>query len=141
VVTRAQRVLWFWEKVDREGKTTTECWEWQGAMLRGGYGIFRWGRNENAHRLAYELVLGPIPEGHEVHHTCNNRGCVNPFHMETLTHQEHTHRTSGIALTMEDAREIQRRYAAGGISQDKLAREYGISQSLVRNILHYREWE
>ena len=42
-----------------------------------------------AHRFAYETLVGPIPEGHHLHHVCENKGCVNPAHLEPLTPADH----------------------------------------------------
>lgn len=65
------------------------CVEWQGHGDHDGYGVF-WmnGRNNRAHRAAWLIFVGTIPEGHVVHHMCRNRGCVNPMHLTTLTHSE-----------------------------------------------------
>lgn len=74
----------FWEKVDRRGDD--ECWEWLAATSRG-YGHFWAGADESilAHRYAYKLLVGPIPEGMTIDHLCRNTGCVNPAHMEPVT--------------------------------------------------------
>ena len=72
----------FWPKVD---KRQDGCWVWQAATLKG-YGQFNVGhRICYAHRVAYELVVGPIPDGLELDHLCRNTLCVNPDHLEPVT--------------------------------------------------------
>lgn len=89
--TREQR---FWEKVDRRGPD--ECWLWTGAITGRGYGnfLFKPG-NRQAHRVAYELLVGPIPEGLVLDHLCRVRACVNPAHVEPVTQRENTLRGLG----------------------------------------------
>jgi hypothetical protein len=82
----------FWEKVAKgEG-----CWLWTGARLRGGYGTINAGGHAAtsllAHRVAYELVRGPIPDGLQIDHLCRNRACVNPYHMEPVSQAENLRR-------------------------------------------------
>ncbi len=83
---RLPESLRFWSKVTKsEG-----CWEWVGARVASGYGSFRLanGRTGSAHRWAYEDASGPIPEALELDHLCGNRSCVNPAHLEPVTHHE-----------------------------------------------------
>ena len=71
------------------------CWEWQGSRTPDGYGrINSGGRGVPlpAHRVSYELHVGPIPEGFEIDHLCKNPGCVNPAHLEAVTHKENIRR-------------------------------------------------
>ncbi len=70
------------------------CWEWTGRRrAENSYGHIGFqGRNLLAHRLVYELLVGPIPDGHELDHLCRNKGCVNPDHLEVVTHQENMKR-------------------------------------------------
>lgn len=76
----------FWAKVDAGG----DCWEWLSYRDRDGYGRFcsHKGANALAHRFAWEKLVGNIPEGLELDHLCRNRACVNPDHMEVVTHRE-----------------------------------------------------
>jgi len=75
----------------RRRRTTNDgCWEWTGSVGLNGYGQYRNDeRNMLIHRVAYELYVGPIPEGHTLHHTCENRLCFNPTHMSVLTRGDH----------------------------------------------------
>lgn len=79
----------FWAKVEvAEGG----CWLWQGALKPNGYGTLhvggRAGKRLHAHRLAYELFVGPIPDGLQIDHLCRVRNCVNPEHLEAVTCRE-----------------------------------------------------
>lgn len=67
----------------------SECWPWPGSKTRDGYGrAWHNGRLQNAHRVAYELRRGPVPDGLVVDHICHARDCFNPAHLEPVTHVE-----------------------------------------------------
>lgn len=86
----------FWAKVERgEG-----CWLWS-ASKSNGYGLFMtYDRRKNmAHRLAYELTIGPIPDGHQIDHICHNRACVNPDHLRLATNKQNNENASGLRST------------------------------------------
>lgn len=69
------------------------CWVWTAASNGRGYGrIWVDGRPHPAHRVAYEIHVGPIPAGMEIDHLCRNRGCVNPAHLEPVTRRENLRR-------------------------------------------------
>ena len=87
----------FWTKVEK----TDSCWLWRGALDRKGYGHFTIGhQTKSAHRYAYELLVGPIPEGLHIDHLCRVHNCVNPEHLEPVTTKENTRRgLRGVLLT------------------------------------------
>lgn len=94
----------FWDKVDRRGPDA--CWPWIGGGTIGGYGsirIWRDGRwtNTQAHRVAYELTHGPTPKEHDIDHICRNVRCVNPLHLQAVTHRENIHRASHATIVRE----------------------------------------
>jgi len=81
----------------------TGCWLWVGALLRsGGYGAVRWnGGAARAHRVAYEELVGRIPEELELDHLCRVRCCVNPEHLEPVTHAVNLLRGVGTAIQIK----------------------------------------
>lgn len=84
----------FWIKVDK----TETCWNWTAATDRSGYGLWTppkmtGVRMSVAHRFSYlNANGGTIPEGHDVDHLCKNKSCVNPAHLEVVTHAENVRR-------------------------------------------------
>lgn len=73
----------------------TECWEWQASKSRDGYGGFTIGKNGQnglykAHRVAFNIFVGVIPEGKVIDHKCRNRKCCNPEHLEVVTPTQNT---------------------------------------------------
>lgn len=89
----------FWLKVDKNGPGG--CWLWTGHIYDAGYGCFKAGGQVSAHRFAYELLVGPIPEGLVLDHIkkngCTSRACVKAVadeyglaHLEPVTNQENT---------------------------------------------------
>lgn len=82
----------FWPKVDASG----DCWEWTGARNPEGYGRIGAGRRGSAtlhaHRVAWELLVGPVPAHLELDHLCRNPRCVNPDHLEPVSRTENIRR-------------------------------------------------
>lgn len=69
------------------------CWRWHGSRMRNGYGQIRMGRRiESAHRVAFQALVGPIPDGYDADHLCRNRECVNPAHIQPVTRSENVRR-------------------------------------------------
>lgn len=131
------------------------CWVWTGGQHGGGYGGFVIdGRKQLAHRIAYELVRGTIPDGLCVCHHCDNRGCVRPSHLFLGTKRENTRdmlrkgrarKPCGEAhfrttLTADQVRSI-RRAITDGEQTSLLASRFGVSRSTIRNIIQRRVWK
>ena len=102
--------LRFWPKVNKDGPTPEHrpdlgpCWPWTASVNRDGYGLFSIsGKFIGAHRFAFELAGGTIPEGCEIDHLCRNRTCVRASHLEAVPH----------LINMRRAHEDQTRCAQG----------------------------
>ena len=73
------------------------CWRWPGAKDRHGYGQIKCdGRAQLAHRVAYELHIGPVPDGLMLDHICHTRDCFNPAHLEPVTHMQNLQNRAGL---------------------------------------------
>lgn len=152
----------FWEKVDRRGPD--ECWEWTAARSRAGYGkaclprgeLMGRQRNIGAHRRAWELTYGHIPDDLCVLHKCDNRACCNPGHLFLGTQLENIEdmRLKGRArtgntrpgeeshhhkATDEIAREVRRLWSIRP-TQAELAKRFGVSQGTISNIVRGKHW-
>lgn len=107
-----------WPKVDRRGDD--ECWPWLASENGHGYGQFTVYidgkmRARAAHRVVYQLLVGPIPEGLDLDHLCRSRICVNPAHLEPVTRRENLLR--GITLP---AAEVERTHCPRGHAYDEV---------------------
>jgi hypothetical protein len=146
----------FWAKVAK----SDGCWLWTGARWGNGYGTFAPDRYHPtcAHRYAYELTYGPIPDGHVVMHSCDNPQCVRPDHLSIGTQKDNladmrakgrapvervVHRGSdhpNSKLTDGQVRAIRRAYASGEITQKQIAATYCVSEALIGFIVNGRHW-
>jgi hypothetical protein len=132
----------------------TSCFDWVGCKNSTGYGTMSRGKEGGlmAHRVSYEMVKGPIPEGMVVMHSCDNPACVNPDHLSVGTQADNLadmHRKGrreysrgsahkGAILADTDIPFI--RSLAGVFSQRKLAALYGVSRSAICGIQSRRKW-
>ena len=116
LMTRVNQTL-FWSQVDKNGPVPAHrpdlgsCWLWRSYIDPDGYGRFSVGSRTDsskrpalAHRVAYVLTVGEIPEGLEPDHLCRVRHCVNSLHVELVTHAENVRR--GAAGAVNRARQL-----------------------------------
>ena len=144
----------FMAKVRQEG----ECLVWTGCRHGQGYGMFSTGRTGDrkmsyAHRVAYELENGPVPDGMFVCHHCDNPPCVDPSHLFLGTHLDNvrdrdakgrqvsprgeSHHSA--KLTESKVREIRRRYVPGNGAN--LGIEFGVTEVTINKIVLRRTWK
>ncbi len=160
----------FWSRVDRSGEPGA-CWPWIGPRDRDGYGLFRapkaTGRpTRRAHREAYELARGPIPDGHVIRHACDNPPCCNPAHLRTGTGLDNARdmvdrgrslagdrnpnvanvggrprgsRNGNSKLTEEGVAAIKGRLAAGE-PHARIATDFGVTPGAIWFIAKGRNW-
>lgn len=139
------------------------CWDWAGSKDHHGYGRIhsdRKGYPRKAHRVSWELFVGPIPDGIDVCHRCDNPSCANPSHLFLGTHAENMAdmgakgRANGFKtgipnnggadnpsakLTPDDVREI-RRIVSAGAKQRVVAAQFGVWQQTISAIVNRKLW-
>lgn len=97
---REHYVAKFWGMVDK----TDTCWLWTGMTTPTGYASFyagiHGGGKTYAHRFVYDLMVGRIPDGYDIDHLCRVRNCVNPDHLEAVTHRENMLRGDTVVARM-----------------------------------------
>lgn len=123
----------------------TDCWIWEGTIDGNGYGhlqtIWATQMGKFAHRIAYMLFKGEIPDGQLIRHRCDNRLCVNPEHLELGTKKDNNRdclernpRASGRKLQPEEYPKIMERWTNGELLKD-IAKEYGMNWKSVSRAL------
>ena len=147
----------FWRKVNI-GKED-ECWLWKVGKDKYGYGTF----NVNyeiflAHRIAYELTCGSIPDGLCVLHKCDNPPCCNPAHLFLGTRADNNkdkkekgraprsmgrkgEANSMAKLTIIEVKAIREEYAMKNVTQATLARKYDVYQGTIQKIVTRKHWK
>jgi HNH endonuclease len=130
-----------WEK--RDLGYSTMCWFWLGVKDRNGYGRFGSQSTQGsalAHRISYERAHGPIAEGLDLDHLCRNPSCVNPGHLEPVTHRENLRRGAGAKLSYEKAERV-RQLRAQGLTHRVIAEQFGVSTRTISDTLAGKRWD
>jgi hypothetical protein len=145
------------ERLTRVGWTVTEtgCWEWKGRRFTEGYGSVSFGGKDfGAHRAAYEVWVGPIPEGLLIRHKCDNPPCINPKHLEPGTKQSNAddmvergrslHRQGSdnatAKLTEAGVLDIRDRYSKGE-TLTELSRVFNVTPQCIFRVVRRKSWQ
>ncbi len=120
----------------------TPCWIWTKCQGGRGYGYkFNGTRNVPAHIVYYEQKHGSVPKGLELDHLCRIRNCINPDHVEAVSHAENVRRSPLLTnLTMESAQEI-RRLRSSGMKYTSIAAIMGTTKIAVGFICRGQTWK
>lgn len=149
----------FWSKVAK-GRHD-ECWPWMAARFQNGYGaISRYRKNLKAHRVAFQMARGPIPEGAVICHTCDNPPCCNPAHLFIGSNRDNTRdciakgrynafkvaptrgeQRYNAKLNESGVRAMRSLYASGSHTQAELAALFGVSAFVVSQIIRRKKWK
>lgn len=144
----------YWSRINK----TDTCWLWTATTFTGGYGQIKiCGESWSAHRFAWKLAAGSIPDGMWVLHACDNRTCMRNDDEGTyevggeayerrghlwlgdrdanLTDMVNKGRSPGTTVTVAQVRMIRTRYEAGGITQAALSREINVPANTINRIL------
>lgn len=154
LVISTEQIDAFWARVE---KLDSGCWEWTGARIGKGYGELRInGKFHYAHRLAFELANGGIPDGLWVLHDCDNPPCANPAHLYAGTVVDNANDCvsrgrnyvptleqirSGAKLTVERVLDIRNWKPGCGMTRAQLAIKHGVSLACIKAVRSGRNWK
>lgn len=114
----------------------TPCWIWQGEITSSGYGRMKIeGRRVPVHRWLYERHVRPIPEKRDLDHLCRVTACVNPTHLEPVTHAENIRRGKSGRLSNADVFLIRFAAMSTSLPQHAIGEMWGVTQQYVCDLM------
>lgn len=120
--------------------TVTGCWIWQRSKTAQGYGNITVNNKQVlAHRFLYEQYKGVVPEGMELDHLCKNKFCINPDHLQPVTHAENCRRGPKSKLDWQDVRKIKTMLAAGATHRE-IAEQFNVTHTTIGSIARGKAW-
>lgn len=144
----------FWQKV--KVASPSECWPWQASKTPEGYGYFWYNkRMGKAHRFAWEITNGAIPQNMLVCHHCDNPSCVNPSHLFIGTNADNStdkiqkHRQANTdgennpnhKLSLSDVKTIRRLYIPGVVTLKHLSEQFGVTIAQISYVVKRKSWK
>jgi hypothetical protein len=155
---RNKAIAAFWLRVDQSGTANDKgCWPWLGATSKAGYGVFCYGDESLAHRVAYTIANGSA-KGIIVRHTCDNPPCVRPDHLIAGSHGDNItdkmrrgrakggagcqvgERNNAATITEHQAQSVLDLWATGQFRQPEIAQITGVTVGNVGNIACRMSW-
>ncbi len=144
------------ERFEAKINKTNDCWLWTGAKNDMGYGYIRLdGRSVRAHRVSYELYVGKISKTKQINHKCHVRNCVKPTHLYAGTSSQNMidmfesgrgetrrgEKSAMAKLTTANVRAIRKSVEKGISTQKDLAKQYGVSNTVISNVVNRKSWK
>lgn len=137
------KLCWYSKKIPNPLYTVspTGCWIWNGRLNSAGYAVAcHIGKGvTTVSRIMYERFKGPLPDGYEPDHVCRIVSCINPDHLDGVTHVENLRRGKSTKLTVEQVTQIRRLVELGWSGND-VADLYPITRAQVFSIVKRRSW-
>lgn len=134
-------------------ETDNGCWHWIRNTNRTGYACFKALGTIKANRVAWMLFYGPIPNGCNICHFCDNRACVRPSHLFMGTQADNVrdmvrkkrhmygNRVPRALINPDIVRELRRRYIPHVVTARSLAKQFNVSEGCVRAVVNWKNWK